>query len=310
MLSSVRLALSPSQLQGWANDIAILLYGAFEGGCFPSDTLVATEQGLRPIGTIEPGERVWGFDFREGRWRLALVEDRLQASYEGFLVTVTVAAKELTATANHSFWVIDGEDLEARPAPGHVGPNEDRGGYLYGRWVKAEDLRAGDIVFQKDGGPATLQAVRLFQGRTEICNLTVRDLHTYAVGEAQLLAHNAACSEGKPPSTRPKEIVVDPERFPHSAQNLEEAGATGRPLTVNRPNAAQNRRDALRGRPKVPGHDLDEAPPVVLRQPGDQARVRPIPAADNRGAGACIGHHLNDVPNGEQVIIVIPRPGK
>lgn len=69
------------------------------------------------------------------------------------------------------------------------------------------------MIFQKKGGPATLQAVRHFQGRTEICNLTVKHLHTYAVGEAQLLAHNAACPEGRArnrgPSPRTNKLKPD-----------------------------------------------------------------------------------------------------
>jgi hypothetical protein len=102
-------------------------------------------------------------------------------------------------------------------------------------------------------------------------------------------------------------VVVDAKRHPESARHLEEAGATGRRLTVNRPGAAKNREDALRGRNKVPNHDLDEAPPAVLRKPGDPVSVRPIPSADNRGAGASIGNQLRKVPDGGQVIIEIVK---
>lgn len=76
-------------------------------------------------------------------------------------------------------------------------------------------------------------------------------------------------------------------------------------LIVNRPGAHQNRADALRGKPKVAGYDLDEAPPAVLRQPGDPVSVRPIIPGDNRSGGSQIGNQLRDVPNGSQIIIII-----
>ena len=66
-------------------------------------------------------------------------------------------------------------------------------------------------------------------------------------------------------SSTAKEVFIDFERYPQSAQHLEDAGALNRPLPVNRRAAAANRVEALRGKPKVPGMDLDEAPPAVLR---------------------------------------------
>ena len=80
-------------------------------------------------------------------------------------------------------------------------------------------------------------------------------------------------------------------------------------LRVNREGAAQNRADALRDQPRVPGMDRDEAPPAVLRQPGDPVSVRPVTPGDNRGAGSTIGQQLNGVPNGGQVIIRTTKGG-
>jgi hypothetical protein len=105
----------------------------------------------------------------------------------------------------------------------------------------------------------------------------------------------------------PRVIVVDASKYPVSAANLEEAGAVGVPLTVNRAGAAANRAAALKGIKKVPGMDLDEAPPAMLRLPGATVIVRPTPPGDNRGAGASIGNQARPVPNGGQVIIIIRR---
>jgi RHS repeat-associated protein len=104
-----------------------------------------------------------------------------------------------------------------------------------------------------------------------------------------------------------KVLTLDGDKYPVSAANLEEAGAVNKPLTVNRADASANRADALQGLQKVPGHDLDEAPPAMFRQPGDSAVVRPTPPADNRGAGASLGNQARGVPDGGKVVIQIQR---
>jgi hypothetical protein len=77
----------------------------------------------------------------------------------------------------------------------------------------------------------------------------------------------------------------------------------GKPLIVNRAGALENRRQALRGIPKVPGLDLDEAPPAVLRQPGDPVSVRAINRTDNRSSGGTLGNQLRGVSDGDSVIL-------
>ncbi|MEZ6073145.1 MAG: hypothetical protein R3C10_23475 [Pirellulales bacterium] len=123
------------------------------------------------------------------------------------------------------------------------------------------------------------------------------------LGQFDTFGHTA------PSSSNAKEIFIDSSKYPQSLQHLEDAGALNRPLTVNRADAAANRAAALRGRSKVPGMDLDEVPPAVLRQPGDPVSVRPILRSDNRGAGASMGNQMRGVPNGGQVIIRPKRGG-
>ena len=167
--------------------------------CFPPDTLVSTEAGLRPIAHVEAGERVWGYDFQSGVWRLCVVECRHDADYEGPLVTLDVGVGEVTATAYHPFWVVEGQDLESRPALRHVDVNEDRDKSLPGRWVNSHDLRGGDVVFLRDRGSVTVRRVMQRPERTPVCNLTVRGLHTFAVGDMQVLVHNMSGTSSQPP---------------------------------------------------------------------------------------------------------------
>jgi len=108
--------------------------------CFPPGALVGTEAGLRPIAQVEAGQRVWAYDFQGGTWRQCVVECRHDAIYDGPLVTLDIGVGEVTATAYHPFWVVEGQDLESRPALRHVDVSEDRGESLPGRWVNSHDL--------------------------------------------------------------------------------------------------------------------------------------------------------------------------
>lgn len=114
---------------------------------------------------------------------------------------------------------------------------------------------------------------------------------------------------GAQPGTQPKDVYVDPNKYPASAGHIADAQAAGHPdvLTVDRPGAAGRRTDALSGQPTQAGTDRDEYPPAVTTQGGTGASVRPIPASDNRGSGASIGQQIRDVPNGGQIRIV-PKP--
>jgi hypothetical protein len=100
----------------------------------------------------------------------------------------------------------------------------------------------------------------------------------------------------------PKEIVVSRSRSPESAKLLEESGAVGRALPVNREGVAARRKAATKELETKPGFDRDEAPPAVLRRDGDPVTVRHVPSGDNRSAGSQIGHQL---PQGGEVIIRI-----
>lgn len=148
------------------------------------------------MSQIGAGERVWGYDFLNGVWRLCRVECRHDANYDGPLATLYADVGKVTATAFHPFWVIQGDDLANRPTPRQVGDDEDQGGSLPGRWVNSHDLREGDIIVLKGRGPVTLRRVVQRHEQTPVCNLTVEELHTFAVGEMQVLVHNASGTAG------------------------------------------------------------------------------------------------------------------
>ena len=180
--------------------------------CFTRDTLIATDLGLKVIGEIQPGDRVQSFDFARGEWTLGEVTKRHDNSYTGRMITVHVGRTKIEATAGHPFWVLAGEDLEARALPRELDEFEDEGKSLPGRWVNSHELRAGDLVIGVDGDHRRIDEVTIRdEAEVAVSNLTVRGCHSYAVGPLAILVHNgpAFCDVYKKALSRLAEQTVD-----------------------------------------------------------------------------------------------------
>jgi hypothetical protein len=110
-------------------------------------------------------------------------------------------------------------------------------------------------------------------------------------------------------ATNPKDVYIDPNKYPAAAGHVADAQAAGQPdvLTVDRAGAADRRKQATGGVGTQTGTDRDEYPPAVTAQGGKDASVRRIPSPDYRGAGETLGQQIKDVPNGG-TIRIIPRP--
>jgi hypothetical protein len=108
-----------------------------------------------------------------------------------------------------------------------------------------------------------------------------------------------------PPQTN--EVRLARSKYPETTAHIRDAQAAGHPteLTIDRPGARGRRAESLAGRPKVPGMDLDEYPPAMFKEGGKGASVRPVTAAENRGAGACMGNQCRAFPNGTRVKIIV-----
>jgi hypothetical protein len=159
--------------------------------CFPADTPVATQDGLKPIQAIRRSDRVWGYDLTSGEWKLRRVVETYEHDYEGDLMALAVEGEVIEATSNHPFWVIEGEGLERRESSEHI-PATPPDAQLPGRWVDAGNLRAGDVLLLKSGRQVTIKRLSLRQVRQKVYNFQVEEVHTYAVGNSQVLVHNKA----------------------------------------------------------------------------------------------------------------------
>lgn len=150
--------------------------------CFVAGTPVATEAGLRAIESIAVGERVWARNEHTGEDALARVVQRFvtpDSHVIGVDIPIDAFRHEVVrVTENHRFYV------------------PDRG------WVPARELDGSRLVSIVPRGPplasasAGASAIESWGERTTVYNIEVEDLHTYFVGEARVLVHNAN-EEGK-----------------------------------------------------------------------------------------------------------------
>ena len=167
-----------------------------QNACFTPNTLVMTYDGQRPLGEVRAGQQVMAFDFTNAQWMFRTVKANLRNRYSGELVTISIGNDKIEATAEHPFWVLSGNQLAGRPIPKALSAGEDEGEKLPGRWVNASDLCPGDTLHSSNGSQVSVNAISTQTVENlEVCNLSVGENHSYAVGSESVLVHNATwCS--------------------------------------------------------------------------------------------------------------------
>ncbi len=168
------------------------IYETYGGaGCFVAGTPVKTEHGLRPIEEIKAGDKVYAYDHATETWVLANVLKPLtHYGNTGDFINIRLGSDTIKATGNHPFWVTSGENLEARPAATDLSLLE-QAMTPKGRWIEARDLRIGDTVLRSDNSIATIDDVRSSIEQSTVYNLEMETIHSYTVGSASVLVHNA-----------------------------------------------------------------------------------------------------------------------
>ena len=153
------------------------MYGAVSGfimgglsskACFVAGTLISAAHGLKPIETIQSGEFVWAEDPETGERALKRVV-RTFLNEKDELVHVQVNGETITCTTEHPFYV------------------RDKG------WVAADELKISDRLELQNGANAFIEAVHheKLAKPIQVYNFEVDDFHTYYVGPACVLVHNA-----------------------------------------------------------------------------------------------------------------------
>jgi RHS repeat-associated protein len=178
------------------------------GGCFPANTLIASEFGKRPIANVEIGDRVWSFNMLSENWELALVTKRSCIEYQGRIVQLQVAGEILESTEDHPFWVVSGRNLEDRPKPKHAAPREVPS-QMPGRWVDATCIQECDVLQLMSGFRAVVVATQFRMTNETVYNLNVQEHHCYAIGEQSVLVHNNVPCGQPNPTPAPGVVVTE-----------------------------------------------------------------------------------------------------
>ena len=152
-----------------------MLSGKFRKACaansFTGDTLVSTENGLKPIDQIVIGDRVWAYDEESGENTLQEVIHLIAGEGEKSLVDITLASGEvISATIGHPMY-----SMEAMG------------------WVDAGELTLDDVLRGLDGSSLPIMDLRSYGEELAVYNLTVAEDHTFYVSDQKTLTHNSNC---------------------------------------------------------------------------------------------------------------------
>ncbi|MGH2486349.1 MAG: hypothetical protein ACRDHE_10080, partial [Ktedonobacterales bacterium] len=190
--------------------------GAGCGLSFAAATLVATPRGERPIVSLKAGDQVSAYDPATGKvapQRVARVY--LNHDHDRLDVTLALAAKPSAATgapttrqpardaetARERVRLVTGHGRRAPPdataivaqevlhtTANHPWLTADAG------WKVAGTLAAVEPVRRVDGGTAVVVSLRVVPGAASMWDLTVSNVHTFAVGNGAYVVHN--CPDG------------------------------------------------------------------------------------------------------------------
>jgi RHS repeat-associated protein len=163
------------------------------GGCnsFTADTLVRTENGLKPISEVKVGDKVLSIDERTETTSYQPVMAVIQGEQRYQIIKITLDSGEsIEATAEHPF-------------------------YIKGKgWNPASSLKVGQALQLHNGTTVVIKEVDTTVRLEKVYNLTVANTHNYFVGVDGVLVHNA--KKCKPELGKKKlEPKVPPTEKPH-----------------------------------------------------------------------------------------------
>jgi hypothetical protein len=167
-----------------------------QGGCFLAGTLISRyrsdtidQRELIGIENIKSDDLVWACNPRIGTWEPKLVIGISTHLYEGDIIKLIVDGEVIEATGTHPVWIVAGNDLENRTECTNL-TNSDSKLTPQGRWVNARDIQVGDTILGRRQKTITISSVESRTETVRVYNFIVDDLHSYAVGNSEMLVHN------------------------------------------------------------------------------------------------------------------------
>jgi RHS repeat-associated protein len=133
-------------------------------GCFLSGTLVMTDKGFKKIEEVRVGDLVWTYNDTTHSYAKKKVV-RVFVHERDTVYILHIGGETIQTTSDHPFFVA-------------------------GRWIKAQDLHAGDSVLTYEGNKIEITALEIVAKHTKVHNFEVADYHTYYVSGKRVLVHN------------------------------------------------------------------------------------------------------------------------
>jgi RHS repeat-associated protein len=148
--------------------LAKMLRNTFGCNSFTSDTLIQSENGLKPISEIQVGDKVLSYDERTDTTLYQSVMGLIQGEQRYQLIKLTLDSGEsIEATAEHPF-------------------------YIKGKgWNPASSLKVGEALQLHNGTTVVIKEIETSVRIEKVYNLTIANTHNYFVGKDGVLVHNA-----------------------------------------------------------------------------------------------------------------------
>jgi RHS repeat-associated protein len=167
--------------------------GATCGLSFSADTPVATPQGEQPISSLRVGDQVKAYNPATKQVSVQTVQ-QVFINHDTDLINVTLAVQHPAANIGQTKLqqvAVASHGSQAPPVTVEVVHTTQNHPWLTTKgWVVAGSLHIGDQVQQLDGTTATVVALQVLTGIQDMYDLTVSNVHTFAVGNGQFVVHN------------------------------------------------------------------------------------------------------------------------
>jgi pretoxin HINT domain-containing protein len=153
--------------------------------------------GRRAIASLKVGDKVTAYDPTTGKTSTQTVQ-HVCVNHDHDLLDVTLHEDGQDGHATKASSSDKTQEVATKAHGSHAPPSDetlhttsnhpwlttDRG------WVKAGDLHTGEHVVELGGRTARITALAVRPGAATYYNLTVSQLHTYAVGASRAVVHN------------------------------------------------------------------------------------------------------------------------
>ena len=169
---------------------AISEAGGSCGLSFRSDTLVATPTGEQTISTLKIGDHVQAYNPATKTVSMQTVQ-QVFINHDTDLIDVTLAVHPTNSQTKQQQAAVVSHGSHAPPAKTETVHTTQKHPWLTTQgWITAGQLHLGNEVQLLDGATATVVGLKIVSGTEAMYDLTVSNVHTFAVGSAQFVVHN------------------------------------------------------------------------------------------------------------------------